>query len=138
VWHIFVRRYGEVDQRAEALAMLASDAGMPASTIPLGRVPNRRLVQLTVVNLEGRLVVFDVNNRIVFKKPSGELATLDELQADPALIRRNGAGVTVDGSPYDEFFVDFKSYRPSFVRMEKQRFLPRLKDEVIERLIGSK
>jgi hypothetical protein len=136
VWHIFVRQYGEVDQRAEALAMLATDDGMPASTIPLGKLPTRRLVQLTVVNLDGRLVLFDVNNRVVFRKPSGELATLNDLQTDPSLIKENGSGVMVDGSPYEEYFVDLKSYRPSFVRMEKQRVWPRLKDELLKQLSG--
>jgi hypothetical protein len=137
VWHIFVRRYGEVDQRAEALAMLASDDGMPASTIPLGRVPARRPVQLTVVNLDGRLVVFDVNNRIVFRQPSGELATLNDLQVHPSLITLNGAGLLIDGSQYDEHFVDLQSYRPSFSRMERQRVWSRLKEELTD-LIGSK
>lgn len=138
VWHIFVRRYGEVDQQAEALAMLASEDAMPASTIPLGKVPARPVVQLTVVNLDGRLVVFDVNNRVVFRGSSGALAALSDLQANPSLIRENGSGVIVNGAPYHEYFGDLPSYTPSFVRMEKQRVWPRLKREVIETMIGAK
>ena len=137
VWHIFVRQYGEGDQRAEALAALASYDGMPAATIPLGKDPRKRLVQLTVVTLGDRLVVFDVNNRLVFRKSSGELAALSDLQADPSIIQRISAGVMVDGAPYYEYFARFGEVSPGFVRMEKQRFWSRLKDELIERLGGS-
>jgi hypothetical protein len=134
VLYIFVRRYGAMDQRAEALAALASYDGMPASTLPLGKYPKRLFVQLTVVKLADRLVVFDVNNRIVFRTSSGELATVSDLQADPSIIRRLGEGVIVDGAPYFEHFQRLSAFHPSFVRMEKQRFWPRLRDELLERV----
>ena len=67
VLYIFVRRYGAIDQRAEALAALASYDSMPATTLALGKDPKRQLVQLTVVQLADRLVVFDVNNGITFR-----------------------------------------------------------------------
>lgn len=138
IWNIFVRRYGEPDQRAEALAVLASYDGMPASALPLGKEPHTRPVQLTVVRLGDRILVFDVNMRIVFRKPSGELATLPDLQADPSLIQTNGTGLMVAGVPYEEHFVQLKAYDPTFVRMEKQRLLPRLRAEFLEYLSGSK
>lgn len=134
VLYIFVRGYGEIDQRAEALAALASFDGMPGSTIPLGRDLGSRVVQLTIVRVADRLVVFDVNNRIVFRKSTGELATLNDLQNDPSLIQRNAAGVSVDGLPYVDHFQRFREFKPTFVRMEKQRFWQRLKDEVVDRL----
>jgi len=134
VFDIFVRRYGANDQRAEALAALASYDGMPATTIALGKNPKRRLVQMTVVRIADRLVAFDVNNRIVFRKASGELATLNDLVADPSIIRTLGHGVVVDGAPYAEHFQQLSEVSPSFVRMEKQRFWPRLKDELSDRL----
>jgi hypothetical protein len=134
VLYIFVRRYGTIDQRAEALAALASYDGMPATTIPLGKYPNRLVVQLTLVNLGDRLVLFDVNNRIVFRKLSGELATLSDVASDPSIVRRLGKDVTVDDVPYDEHFPRLSAFNPTFVRMEKQRFWARLKDELFERV----
>ncbi len=136
VLYIFVRRYGAIDQRAEALAALASYDGMPATTVALGKNPKRRLVQLTVVRLADRLVVFDVNNRIVFRKSSGELATLEDLRDDASIIRKAGAAVVVDGAPYHEHFLQLGEVAPSFLRMEDQRFWPRLKNELVERLFG--
>ena len=136
VWNIFVRRYGTVDQRAEALALLASYDGMPASTVPLGKVPSREVVQLTVVNVSGRVVVLDVNNRIIFHNLSGNLATVAELQGDPALIRVNAAGITVDGVPYEEHFARFRTVTPNFGRMQKQQLIPRLRAELSERVTG--
>ena len=136
VFHIFVRRYGAVDQRAEALAALASYDGMPSTTLALGKNPNHLIVQLTVVRLADRLVVFDVNNRIVFRRPSGELASLSDLSTEPSIIERSARGVVVDDVPYREHFERLSALTPSFVRMEKQRFWPRLKDEILERFIG--
>jgi hypothetical protein len=136
VLYIFVRRYGAIDQRAEALAALASYDSMPATTLALGKDPKRQLVQLTVVQLADRLVVFDVNNGITFRKLSGELATIEDLRADVSIIRRAGAAIVIDGAPYHEHFQLLREMDPSFVRMEAQRFWPRLRNELIERLLG--
>jgi hypothetical protein len=137
VLYIFVRRYGTIDQRAEALAALASYDGMPASIIPLGRDPKRRPVQLTAVQLGNRIVVFDVNNRIVFRLASGELASLADLQSDPSIIEKTAGPLMVDGAPYHEHFRNLRDVSPSFVRMEEQRFWPRMKHEIVRRFIGT-
>lgn len=136
VLYIFVRRYGARDQRAEALAALASYDNMPAATLALGKHPKRRFIQLTVVRLVDRQVVFDVNNHIVFRSSSGELATLQDLVADPTIIRRAGAAIVVDDAPYHEHFSRLEEVTPSFLRMEDQRFWPRLKNELMGRLFG--
>jgi hypothetical protein len=137
VFYIFVRRYGTIDQRAEALAALASYDGMPASTIGLGKDPNRRPVQLTAVQLGKRIVLFDVNNRLVFRVASGELASLSDLQSNPAIVEQAAGQLTVDGSPYHEHFRSLRNVTPSFVRMEEQRFWPRMKHEIVKRFIGT-
>ena len=136
VLYIFVRRYGAIDQRAEALAVLASYDDMPATSLALGKDPSRKLIQLTVVQLDGRLVVFDVNNRIVFRKLSGELATIEDLRADASIIRRVGEGIVVDGAPYHEHFQLLGEVDLSFMRMEAQRFWPRLRNELIDSLFS--
>jgi hypothetical protein len=134
VLNIFIRGYGATDQRAEALAALASYDGMPASTIALGKDPKRKVLQLTVVRVGDRVLLLDVNNHIVFRNPAGELATLNDLLANPSIIEAAGAGVIVDGVPYPEHFQRLGDASPTYVRMEKQRLLPRLKDEFVEHL----
>lgn len=136
VLYIFVRRYGADDQRAEALAALASYDGMPAARVELGKNPKRLLVQLTVVRLTDRPVAFDVNHRIVFRRSSGELATLNDLVADRSIIRMLGAGVFVDGAPYHEHFERLGDINPDFARMQKQRVWGRLKNQVMEAVTG--
>ena len=116
--------------------MLASYDGMPSTTLALGKDPNRKLIQLTVVHLDGRLVVFDINNRIAFRKLSGELATIEDLRADASIIRRVGEGIVVDGAPYHEHFQLLGEVDLSFVRMEAQRFWPRLRNELIGSLFS--
>lgn len=134
VTNIFVRHYGADDQRAEALAALATYDGMPASTLGLAKAPKMHGVQLTVVQLGDRLVAFDVNHRIVFRTSSGELATLDDLKNDPSLVSRAAAGRFVDGVPYHEHFQRLGEMTPKFLRMEDQRLLPRLKHELLNHL----
>ena len=137
VLYIFVRRYGTIDQRAEAMAALASYDGMPALTIGLGKDPNRRPVQLTAVQLGNRIVVFDVNNRLVFRAASGQLASLADLQSDPSIVEKTAGGLMVDGVPYPQHFRNLREVSPSFARMEEQRFWPRMKHEIVKRFIGT-
>lgn len=136
VLYIFVRHYGASDQRAEALAALASYNGMPGTTVALGKNPKRLLVQLTVVSVGDRLLAFDVNNRAVFRKPSGELATLADMVADPSIIRTAGGDAIVDGAPYIEHFQRIGEVNPKFLRMEQQRVWPRMKNELVDLVIG--
>ena len=133
VSHIFVRHYGADDQRAEALAALASYSGMPATIVGLAKGPKMRGVQLTLVRLGDRLVVFDVIHRIAFHRRSGELADFDDLKADPSLIADAGVGITIDSVPYHEHFAHLEQVTPRFLRMEEQRFWPRLKHELLSR-----
>lgn len=133
VLSIFVRHYGADDQRAEALAAIASYDGMPATAVGVVKGPKMRGVQLTLVQLGERVVVFDVNNEIVFRTASGGLATLDDLKRDASIIQREGGGRLIDGVPYHEHFAHIGSVNPRFLRMEDQRFWPRLKNELFAR-----
>ena len=134
VSYIFVRRYGADDQRAEALAALASYDGMPSTALGLAKAPKMRGVVVTIVRVGGRLLIFDVNNHVAFRRQSGELATLDDLKRDASLIERAGNGLRIDGVPYHEHFQHLRDTTPTFLRMEDQRPWPRLKHELSERL----
>jgi hypothetical protein len=134
VAYIFVRHYGADDQRAEALAALASYQDMPATTIGLAKAPKMRGVQLTLVRLGDKLTVFDVPHRIVFRRRSGDLADFDDLKRDPSMIAAAGAGIIVDAVPYHEHFARIRQVTPRFLRMQEQRFWPRVKDELLRRL----
>ncbi|MEW5984323.1 MAG: hypothetical protein AB1806_18375 [Acidobacteriota bacterium] len=130
VFHIFVRHYGAPDQRAEALAALASYDGMPATVVGVGKNPKRLAVQLTLVRLDDRVVVLDITNRIVFRARSGRLASIDDLVADPGIIHDAGAGIMIDDVPYAEHFHRLHEVSPVFRRMESQRVWPRLRQEL--------
>jgi hypothetical protein len=136
VLNIFVRHYGAPDQRAEALAALASYSGMPASAVGLGKRRGHFPVQLTVVKVGDRFAVFDVNNDIVFRTPAGELATLSDLVADMGIVRTAGEGLVIDDFPYHEHFEQLTADAPSFLRMESQQLWSRVKNEVVEQLVG--
>src|SRR5262249_19001416 len=87
-----------------------------------------RGLQLTLVQLDGRIVLFDVNNEIVFRTASGQLASLDDLKRDASIALRAGAGRLVDGVPYHEHFAQIRDVDPRFGRMEDQRLWPRVRN----------
>ena len=126
VLNIFVRHYGANDQRAEALAALASYDGLPATAMSIGAESSPRVVQLTIVKLSRGLVPFDVNNAIVFRTPGGARATVADLARDPSIVERASGGLEIEGQSYSAHLRRVGDSAPSFSRMEEQRFWSRL------------
>ena len=130
VLHILIRGYGAPDQRAEALAVLASYNGMPA-TAALVSIPDVRAeLVLTLVQVGGRIAVFDVSHELVFRNKAGTLADVDDITKEPSLVTNAARGISVYGVPYERYVIGFRDLRPAFSRMEQQKLWPRIKFEV--------
>ncbi len=80
---IVVRGYGTFDQAADVYANLAAYAGIPAGMVFSRDVSGRPLYAFTIVELGGAWRLFDVREHVAFRDPSGALASVDELRADP-------------------------------------------------------
>lgn len=102
IWHIIVRGYGVDDQKADIFTTLTTYAGVPAYWIVL-ELRGPRL-PISFVKIDGRWRVFDVEHGFVFRNAGGELATLDELAADPSLVERLATGLRYKDRPYVEYF----------------------------------
>lgn len=128
VWSIIVRGYGAPDQKADVFTTLASYAGVPAYWLFLGE--KGRSLPLSFARIAGRWRVFDVHHGLIYRSPRGELATVEEVAADLALVRAIAGGRLHLGRPYVAYFVGFGVPRPPDVlRSEMQMTGRRLWNE---------
>ena len=132
LWHVAVRGYGAPDQRTEVYALLATYAGVRASSAMLVKTVDGRPhgLMMAVSEFEHRRWLFDVDNQILFHRPDGMLADIGELVADPAIVARAGGALVVDGIRYVDYFEHLSDLAVSFDRIDRQRPLPRLESEL--------
>lgn len=134
VWHIIIRGYGVDDQKADVFTTLATYGNISAYWIYLEEKGER--LPLSLVLSQGRWRVFDVANGLVFRNGRGELATVDDIAADPPLVAVAAAGRAYRGHPYASYFRRFQvPMPPDTLRAEQQMLWPRLAFEA-KRLVG--
>jgi hypothetical protein len=133
VTNIIIRGHGGSDQIADVFATLTGYAGVPAVVKWInGPRGDFRLV-LSFAYLNGRWVPFDVERHIAFRDREGQLAGVEELVADPALIDEQTQGILLKGEPYSSLMskatlLPFVVSRP--LRAEMQQPWPRLRYEL--------
>ncbi|HEX6250802.1 MAG TPA: hypothetical protein VFZ56_05140 [Gemmatimonadaceae bacterium] len=134
VWSIVERGYGSSDQQADVFTTLLTYAGTPAYWILIG--PDRPALPVSFALIDGRWRVFDVERGIAFRTTAHELATPEELAADPTLIRASAAGRVTDTGSYLAWFRGFTPpTAPEMLRARMQMPGPRLKFE-LSSLVG--
>lgn len=134
VSHIIIRGYGQPDQKADVFTTLSAYAGVPAYWTWVGK--DRPYLVLSFAWIDRRWRVFDVENGIIFRNPAGSLAAVEDLSADPSMLRRVAAGVSDTPRPYDAYFQEFRPPEPpDLLRAEQQMLWPRTFDRA-RRLIG--
>jgi hypothetical protein len=130
ILHILIRGYGAPDQRAEALAVLASYNRLPATAAVLMPPEGGPKLTLALVRVDTRLAVFDVMHEVAFRRRTGELADLNDLVTEPSLVTERTRGVSINGVPYERYVPALRALRPEFSRMERQKVWPRIRYEV--------
>jgi hypothetical protein len=133
ILNIVMRGYGLADQQADVFATLTTYAGVPAFWQPLKiATPNgRRGVLLTFVRLGDRWRIFDVANGTAFRNAAGELATLDEVRGNPALVPDSLAGRDLEGTRYIDVITHVQTPEtPRPLRAELQMPGPRVWHEL--------
>jgi len=134
--NIAIRGYGKSDQMADLFTILSVYAGVPAFFKFL-TIDDRMLV-LSFVQLDGKWIPFDVEHHTTFRNRNGQMANVDELLADPALVDAGTGNVLPGGLVYSRF-VSRKTLAPfvvpSTLRGELQQPIARLGYE-LRRLVG--
>lgn len=134
VWSIIERGHGSSDQQADVFTTLLTYTGTPAYWILIG--PERPALPLSFALIDGSWRVFDVERGIAFRNAERDLATPEELAANPALIRASATERVPDIEPYLAWFRGFTPPTPPEVfRARMQMPGPRLKFE-LRNLVG--
>jgi hypothetical protein len=111
--------------------MLATSAGLPAFWRKVRAPGTNDGVILTFVRVDGRWVVADVANRFLFRNRGGELATAEELAADPGLLPEAAKSLSAGSTPYARVFNGLGTPPiPRTLRAERQMPWPRLWYEI--------
>lgn len=137
-YSIVVRGYGTAEQRADLFTILCGYAGIRAAMYRLQRTGSGKAIHLAVVRLaDGPYLLFDPARDNLFYGEGGRLATLAELNDNPAVAKRAKNQPVIDGVPYAEYFSGIhpvSGFR-RFTRADLQRPLPRILYET-GRLLG--
>ena len=134
VSHIIIRGYGSEDQKADVFATLLTYAGVPAYWTWVGKEPPQLVLSLAWIDRRWR--VFDVDNGIVFRTPTGALAAVEDLVSDPWVVQSVAANRVYYSRPYISFFEGFRPPTPpDLLRSEEQMVWPRAFYRV-KRLVG--
>ena len=130
ILHIIIRGHGTSDQRADVFAMLATYAGVPAFWRKVKGPAGGDGVILSFAWIDGRWIVMDVGNGFLFRNGRGELASAEELAADPALLPPPARALMIRSTPYPLMFTQLRTPPiPRPLRAELQMPWPRLWDQ---------
>jgi len=122
VLNIIIRGYGLNDQMADVFTTLSTYVGVPAFWRVQWFSTGQKSI-LSFARVEGRWVVFDVENGLAFRNKQGALASVQEIAADPCLVKLAAESVSC--------FAGFVPPRvPDVIRAEQQMPWPRLVYEV--------
>lgn len=97
--NIIIRGHGVNDQIADVFATLSTYAGIPAFWKKV-RPRHGEGTIFTFARVDDKWVPFDAWNGIVFRNRRGELASVEELISDPALIGEATEHVAIAGVNY--------------------------------------
>lgn len=137
ILNIIIRGHGTADQQADVFTTLCTYAGIPAfwTKVEPKRLPTGLI--LSFASVDGRWVVFDVANQVMFRNDRGELATADDLRGRSDLIPPAVRELKVQDTRYYRFFEDLRPpLVPSPLRAELQMPWRRLRHE-LERVLGA-
>jgi hypothetical protein len=136
--NVVIRGHGKSDQIADVFTTLSVYAGVPAFFNFVVEPQRRSALVLSFAHLDGQWVVFDVERHIAFRNRQGELASVDELARDPALVDAQTSGVRPADLPYSAF-ISKQALLPFAVPVPVRGVLhqpwPRLKYE-LRRAVG--
>ncbi len=133
VWHIVIRGYGTSDQLADVMALLCTDAGLPAKWFfvpsPRGGAP---YLPLVFVRLQGAWRVCDPAHHVVMRTAQGRWYSVEDISRTPELVEQLAPGLMWNGQPYSAFFRDVAG-RVDFTKVSRNEIqapLPRLREAV--------
>ncbi len=136
ILNVIIRGYGEGDQVGDVFTTLATYAGYRSATYRLHAPDGTKGPTVAVVELGGRMLLFDTYLGVVFRNARGQLASLDDLRADPSIAQRAVGSARFRGRPYSDFYKRLSQLKalPPIIKPELQMPLRRVVYEVSRKL----
>ena len=136
ILNIIIRGYGLSDQRADVFATLVTYAGVPAFWQNVKAPGTRDGVILTFARVDGRWVVLDVANGLMFRNERGELASAEDFAANHATLPAAARSLMTGSTPYSRVLTELRMPPiPRLLRAELQMPWPRVWDQT-KRVVG--
>lgn len=104
VWNVIIRGYGTDDQSADVLATLCTYAGFNAGWVKLWTKGKEAWHAVTIVEYNGRKLVFDPFAGNYFRNNEGEIASIEDIMHDLSLVERAKNKPVLHGIEYISFF----------------------------------
>lgn len=111
ILNIIIRGYGTNDQSADVFCMLCEYVGIPAGWVfisPESTGHKSPTIVVSIVKLGGQWKLFDTYFGNYFTNENGEIASLDDLIANPNLVNQAKHRPIIKGVEYHRYFSDLK------------------------------
>ena len=113
ILNIIIRGYGTCDQSADVFCMLCEYAGIPAAWVlispPEETGPKKAKLAVSLVKLNGEWKLFDTYFDNYFLNENGEVATVEELIANPDLVNQAKHRPVIVGYAYTAYFAGLRN-----------------------------
>lgn len=111
--NIIIRGYGTCDQSADVFCMFCEYAGIPAAWVFISPEheagKSTSILAVSLVKLKEKWRLFDTYCGNYFLNKNGEIATIDELIANPDLINQAKHKPVIEGYEYTKYFAGLKN-----------------------------
>ncbi len=127
VLNVIIRGYGTGDQAADVFTTLCTYAGVPAFWRALHIEVGTRWLIFSFVQVDGRWVMIDVGEGIIFTDAEGRWADAEALITSPDRLRAMGDPKTPQRVRYRDYVERLRPFEvPRMLRARKQMPWPRI------------
>ncbi len=102
--NIIIRGYGSDDQSADVFTTLAVVAGFKAGIYLIGAPPDKKLHAISIVENDGKMLLFDTYCRFYFLNNDNEIASISDVAKDINLVRKISQDFKYAKRDYYEFY----------------------------------
>jgi len=108
ILNIIIRGYGTQDQSADVFSTLSTYAGFPAAMYAVSPQGRKESMMVSVVNFNGRFLIFDTYNKNYFINRNDEIASIKDIIKNPSILKTAKNKPIIRGIPYEEYFNTLK------------------------------
>lgn len=121
ILYTMVRGYGAADQIVDAFVTLTSYEGMKGTRYHIYTGIRRKFFPIALVEVDGRILVFDPAFGNYFVNENGEIASIKDIIRNPSLVEKAKNKPVIRGIAYTDYFRNLRDVdRLGVVRADLQ------------------